>query len=229
MPKSSCEKMVLQVYAILFASVLISACSPIPVPTSASLPTTPTGVFIKPTLLIKSPESISVQIDGMGLNGKKNFSLDLKRTDHQFTGFVSYSFSDWLGFATSEQEAVAVPADVVATFIATLQSTPLDNKPYLPPPTVPDAYGSTWIRIYSESQTVSFYNSAPLSPRWRITVYDEKPGSSSVPSPYAAESVIPYNAMDVLKPYQKPELEQKIINKLIEERNRKTTPIPKTP
>jgi hypothetical protein len=229
MSKALYANMVFRLGVILFASALIFACSPLPIPTASSVRATPTDVLITPSLSIKPPDSISVQVDGMGLNGKRNFTLDLKRANNQFTGYVVYAISDWQGFAASEQETVTVPADVVTTFTAILQSTPLDSKPYLPPPTVPDAYGSTHIRIQSEDQAVSFYLGSPLSSRWMISIRDDKAGTAFSRSPFGAESNIPAKSLEILKPYYHPELEQKIIQAQNEQRNRRITPTPKSP
>ena len=159
---------------------------------------------------VSTVQSIVIDDGWMGLSliAPITAKYELHREDTNFTGLASFSVGPDLPRkpATRATEDLIVPKEIVARFLHQIATTPIVSGKYEPKFTHTDDYPSISIELKTDKKYVVFSSTSQSKDRSPWKIADGKQECIS-------QSAVPADALALLKPYLKPDLQNALIKR----------------
>lgn len=156
-------------------------------------------------------QSVRIQDDWVGLAPEAPIAARfyLHRDGTQFTGTAEFEAGGFSGDPLKATEEIAIPLEVMESFLLRLTDAPVEEGTYIIPPTHTDDYPQLSMNLTSGDWSVEFYSDSQNSDHtpWR---FESSHPNGVCRHNCVIQSDVPTQALDLLNPYLKRDVQEKL-------------------
>jgi hypothetical protein len=203
-------KISLRVWLGLFAGLImllgVVGCDSAPTPSPVAAPTV---TAVAPLTDVTSATAFRLRNDWDGLSAVSPITILYSVTrgaDGSFTGTGDFSVAGGTPQVVTSTESIAIPADVASAFLQKVAAFPIKEGTYTPAITHTDDYPLLTITVDTPGEGT-------------LTIYSQSQGDQHIPwgasiagKDFVIDSPAPAEAIALLDPYLKREVQQQLID-----------------